>query len=79
MLRPFKLIPSAYLLPPPVCEFSDLDLDLIDGVHHYDEFGLRDIADEPPEIRKIHGEMILFVTEWLMDWTPPLKEEERKN
>ncbi|KAI0917296.1 hypothetical protein AcW2_007465 [Taiwanofungus camphoratus] len=38
------------------------------GVHHYDEFGLRNISDEPPEIEKIHLEMIEFVTEWLKDW-----------
>jgi hypothetical protein len=37
------------------------------GVHHYDEFGMRNIADEPDEIRKIHEEMIVFVTEWLKD------------
>ncbi|KAF8895639.1 serine carboxypeptidase S28-domain-containing protein [Infundibulicybe gibba] len=41
------------------------------GVHHYDEYGLPNIFDEPPQIRKIHGEMILFVTEWLKDWKPP--------
>ncbi|EGN98555.1 hypothetical protein SERLA73DRAFT_183618 [Serpula lacrymans var. lacrymans S7.3] len=35
------------------------------GVHHYDEYGLRDLEDEPAEIRKIHGEMIVFVLEWL--------------
>ncbi|KAF7973001.1 hypothetical protein HWV62_16374 [Athelia sp. TMB] len=39
-----------------------------DGVHHYDEFGLRDIEDEPEEIRKIHGEMIVFVMDWLKQW-----------
>ncbi|EDR12996.1 uncharacterized protein LACBIDRAFT_312108 [Laccaria bicolor S238N-H82] len=38
------------------------------GVHHYDEYGLRNLLEEPPEIRKIHGEMITFVTEWLKDW-----------
>lgn len=38
-----------------------------DGVHHYDEYGLANIADEPEEIRKIHGEMIAFVMEWLKD------------
>jgi hypothetical protein len=40
---------------------------VIDAVHHYDEYGLRNIDDEPPEIRKIHGEMISFVMEWLTD------------
>ncbi|KAJ7213888.1 serine carboxypeptidase S28-domain-containing protein [Mycena pura] len=44
---------------------------LIPGaVHHYDEYGLADLADEPPEIRKIHEEMIFFVKKWLKDWTP---------
>lgn len=41
---------------------------LLDGVHHYDEYGLADIEDEPPEILKIHKEMIYFVQEWLKDW-----------
>ena len=40
----------------------------MDGVHHYDEYGLRDITQEPPEILKIHQEMIEFVTAWLDDW-----------
>ena len=39
-----------------------------DGVHHYDEYGYLNLADEPPEIQQIHGEMILFVTEWLKEW-----------
>jgi hypothetical protein len=39
-----------------------------DGVHHYDEYGLRNIGDEPEEIRKIHGEMIVFVMEWIKQW-----------
>ncbi|KAG9314743.1 serine carboxypeptidase S28-domain-containing protein [Chiua virens] len=38
------------------------------GVHHYDEYGLRDIYDEPPEIQQIHHEMIEFVREWLRDF-----------
>jgi len=38
------------------------------GVHHYDEYGLKNILDEPPEIRKIHAEMITFVSSWLKDW-----------
>ncbi|KAF8073998.1 serine carboxypeptidase S28-domain-containing protein [Lyophyllum atratum] len=47
---------------------------LIPGaVHHWDEYGLPNLLDEPPEIRKIHGEMILFVTEWLKDWKAPKK------
>lgn len=40
----------------------------VDGVHHYDEYGLANINDEPPEILKIHKEMIHFVKEWLKDW-----------
>ncbi|KAF9061459.1 serine carboxypeptidase S28-domain-containing protein [Rhodocollybia butyracea] len=38
------------------------------GVHHYDEYGLRNSADEPPEIRQIHEEMIAFLQSWLKDW-----------
>ncbi|KAJ7079718.1 serine carboxypeptidase S28-domain-containing protein [Mycena belliarum] len=43
------------------------------GVHHYDEWGLPDINEEPPQIRKIHEEMIFFVSEWLKDWKAPTK------
>ncbi|KIM40869.1 hypothetical protein M413DRAFT_445651 [Hebeloma cylindrosporum] len=39
-----------------------------DGVHHYDEYGLANLLEEPPEIRKIHAEMIHFVNSWLSDW-----------
>ncbi|KZT44433.1 peptidase S28 [Sistotremastrum suecicum HHB10207 ss-3] len=38
------------------------------AVHHYDEYGLRNIEDEPAEILKIHLEMVHFVKEWLKDW-----------
>ncbi|KAH9841596.1 peptidase S28 [Rhodofomes roseus] len=41
------------------------------GVHHYDEYGLRDLWEEPPEIENIHLEMIEFVEEWLLDWQSP--------
>ncbi|KAL1736475.1 peptidase S28 [Schizophyllum commune] len=42
---------------------------LIPGaVHHYDEYGLTDLSQEPPEIQQIHEEMIAFVTEWLKEW-----------
>ncbi|EMD39912.1 hypothetical protein CERSUDRAFT_81235 [Gelatoporia subvermispora B] len=41
------------------------------GVHHYDEFGLRNMYEEPPEILQIHEEMIEFVTAWLKDWKAP--------
>ncbi|KAJ6611408.1 serine carboxypeptidase S28-domain-containing protein [Mycena sp. CBHHK59/15] len=44
------------------------------GVHHYDEWGLLNLADEPPEIREIHEEMIFFVKEWLKDWKAPKKD-----
>ena len=43
----------------------------VDGVHHYDEYGLRDISQEPPEIKQIHLEMIEFVQAWLKDWKKP--------
>ncbi|KDQ62701.1 hypothetical protein JAAARDRAFT_121424 [Jaapia argillacea MUCL 33604] len=38
------------------------------AVHHYDEYGLADIQNEPAEILKIHEEMIAFVQEWMEDW-----------
>ncbi|KAI0087965.1 peptidase S28 [Irpex rosettiformis] len=38
------------------------------GVHHWDENGLRNSQDEPPEIQKIHAEIVGFVLEWLKDW-----------
>ncbi|KAL0945264.1 hypothetical protein HGRIS_000775 [Hohenbuehelia grisea] len=38
------------------------------GVHHYDEYGLADIFQEPPQILQIHSEMIIFVQQWLEDW-----------
>ncbi|CAK5283962.1 unnamed protein product [Mycena citricolor] len=41
------------------------------GVHHYDEWGLMNLDDEPEEVRKIHEEMIYFVKEWLKDWQAP--------
>jgi len=41
------------------------------GVHHYDENGLRNMADEPLHIQKIHKETIHFVKEWLKDWKAP--------
>ena len=41
------------------------------GVHHYDEYGLRDLSAEPPEIEKIHLEMIAFVRAWLEEWKHP--------
>ncbi|KAH6911475.1 serine carboxypeptidase S28-domain-containing protein [Coprinopsis sp. MPI-PUGE-AT-0042] len=41
------------------------------GVHHWDEWGLKNILEEPAEIRKIHSEIIEFVREWLKDWKAP--------
>jgi len=38
------------------------------AVHHYDEWGLLNVLEEPPEIRRIHADMISFVTSWLKDW-----------
>lgn len=69
ILRPFKLIPSALVVQ--YFSTSSKLIALPDGVHHYDEYGLRDIQDEPPEIRKIHGEMSVFVLEWLKAWKKP--------
>ncbi|KAG5653760.1 hypothetical protein H0H81_010847 [Sphagnurus paluster] len=47
---------------------------LIPGaVHHWDEYGLENILEEPHEILKIHGEMIGFVQDWLKDWKAPSK------
>ncbi|KAL1745274.1 peptidase S28 [Schizophyllum fasciatum] len=41
---------------------------LIPGaVHHYDEYGYTNLTQEPPEIQKIHEEMIAFVKEWLSE------------
>ena len=42
----------------------------VGGVHHYDENGLRDPADEPPHIQKIHRDIVEFVSEWLKEWKP---------
>jgi hypothetical protein len=38
------------------------------GVHHWDEGGLRDPLREPKEIQKIHHEEIKFVKAWLKEW-----------
>ena len=44
------------------------------AVHHWDEWGLANILEEPPEIRKIHGEMVAFVKAWLEDWEAPVRQ-----
>ena len=41
---------------------------MIDGVHHWDQNGLQDPSQEPPEIQKIHREAITFVQDWLKDF-----------
>ncbi|KAI0365716.1 peptidase S28 [Pilatotrama ljubarskyi] len=41
------------------------------AVHHYDEYGRRNMSEEPPEIQLIHEEMIGFVVAWLEDWEAP--------
>ncbi|OSD07302.1 peptidase S28 [Trametes coccinea BRFM310] len=41
------------------------------AVHHYDEYGRRNMSEEPPEIQLIHEEMIGFVVSWLEDWEAP--------
>lgn len=52
---------------------------LVDAVHHYDEYGLADIRDEPLEIMQIHLEMIHFVKEWLKDWDSELEERRKRS
>jgi len=44
------------------------------AVHHWDEYGLADHSQEPPEIQQIHAEEIAFVEAWLADWSPPNKK-----
>ncbi|KAI0632354.1 peptidase S28 [Trametes polyzona] len=41
------------------------------AVHHYDEYGRRNLSEEPLEIQLIHEEMIGFVVSWLSDWKAP--------
>ncbi|GHJ84782.1 hypothetical protein NliqN6_1184 [Naganishia liquefaciens] len=40
-----------------------------DAVHHFDENGLLDPAEEPKRIRKVHAEEVQFVKSWLKDWS----------
>ena len=40
----------------------------IEGIHHYDSIALKNPLDEPPQIQKIHKEIIAFVKSWLEDW-----------
>ena len=71
VLRPFKLIPGTITISGSSCTAYTDVFPPADGVHHYDEYGLRNISDEPPEIRQVHEEMVGFVLEWLKDWKPP--------
>ena len=77
ILRPFKLIPGTFYSFSSAFTLVDClvgcDI-LIDGVHHYDENGLRNPKDEPPHIQRIHREIVEFVKAWLEDWTPPKKD-----
>jgi len=68
MLRPFKLIPGTLHLFGEEIKKVYLSWCFSDGVHHYDEYGLKNLLDEPPEIRNIHAEMITIVNSWLKDW-----------
>ena len=78
--RPERYHPQAVQTHPPfvssfIVSFCySCSSRVLGGVHHYDEYGLRNLLEEPPEIRKIHGEMITFVTEWLKGW-----EDYKKN
>lgn len=44
-----------------------------EAVHHYDENGLADHSQEPPQIQAIHEQEIEFVKAWLKDFKPPKK------
>ncbi|KAG6830564.1 hypothetical protein H0H92_016015 [Tricholoma furcatifolium] len=46
------------------------------GVHHWDEWGLLDLHQEPADIQKIHAEMIGFVEAWLEDFKAPTAGKE---
>jgi hypothetical protein len=50
---------------------SLLSCSFTDAVHHWDENGLANPLDEPEDIRRIHDETIMFVTEWLKDFMTP--------
>ncbi|KAH9855843.1 peptidase S28 [Lenzites betulinus] len=41
------------------------------AVHHYDENGLADHSQEPPEIQAIHHQEVEFVKAWLKDFKAP--------
>ncbi|RSH95203.1 hypothetical protein EHS25_000289 [Saitozyma podzolica] len=47
---------------------------IFDGVHHYDENGLRNHALEPARIRDVHEFETSFIQEWLAQWEDRKKE-----
>jgi len=53
--------------PDTVCEPFKL---IPGGVHHWDQNGLQDHSQEPPEIQAIHREEVEFVKTWLQDFKP---------
>ncbi|KAF8585928.1 peptidase S28 [Ramaria rubella] len=63
---------SSYTNLPPRDDTILRPFKLIPGaVHHWDENGLVDTADEPTEIQAIHEAEIAFVKAWLKDFKPP--------
>lgn len=40
-------------------------------MHHWDENGLPNPADEPPRIQAIHREEVAFVKAWLKEFDAP--------
>lgn len=40
----------------------------IDAVHHYDENGLANHSQEPPNIQQIHSQEVSFVKAWLEEF-----------
>ena len=69
LLNLFQVRPAPEPLTPLLCYKNLHILDsLLDGVHHYDENGLKVMDDEPFEILNIHKEEIAFVKAWLEDW-----------
>lgn len=43
----------------------------VGAVHLWDMHGLSNVYEEPPEIRKVHADIVRFVQEWLKEWEPP--------
>jgi hypothetical protein len=42
--------------------------DKADAIHHYDENGLIDHAEEPTRIKHVHAMEVDFITAWLEEW-----------